>query len=154
NLETISDIKSVAPDLNLGVDNAWLNREGDGYNGFIDTYGFEFGNAYPMQIGLVYKAVESGDMDVGLAYTTDGRIKSYDLVNLEDDKHFFPPCDASPVANQEVLDRFPEIEGLLNKLAGTIDNEKMIEMNYAADVDMKEPAVVATEFLEEHNYFQ
>ncbi|HLR60501.1 MAG TPA: osmoprotectant ABC transporter substrate-binding protein [Pseudogracilibacillus sp.] len=154
NLETISDIKSVAPDLNLGVDNAWLNREGDGYNGFIDTYGFEFGNAYPMQIGLVYKAVESGDMDVVLAYTTDGRIKSYDLVNLEDDKNFFPPYDASPVANQEVLDRFPEIEGLLNKLAGTIDNEKMIEMNYAADVDMKEPAVVATEFLEEHNYFQ
>lgn len=154
NLEKVSDVEPLAADLSLGVDNAWLNREGDGYNGFIETYGFEFGKAYPMQIGLVYKAVESGNMDVVLAYTTDGRIKSYDLVTLEDDKNFFPPYDASPVANKEVLERFPELEGLLDRLAGTIDNDKMIEMNYEADVGMVEPAVVAKKFLEENNYFK
>lgn len=154
NLEKVSDVESVASDLRLGVDNAWLNREGDGYNEFIDMYGFEFGKAYPMQIGLVYKAVKSGDMDVVLAYTTDGRIKSYDLVNLEDDKNFFPPYDASPVANEEALERFPELEGLLDNLAGTIDNDAMIEMNYQADVEMIEPAVVAKNFLEKHNYFE
>src|SRR5699024_9811846 len=57
NLEKVSDVEDIAPDLDLGVDNAWLNREGDGYKAFIDMYGFEFGKAYPMQIGLVYKAV-------------------------------------------------------------------------------------------------
>lgn len=154
NLEKVSDVKPIASELNLGVDNAWLNREGDGYNGFIETYDFEFGKAYPMQIGLVYKAVQSGNMDVVLAYTTDGRIKSYDLVNLEDDKSFFPPYDASPVANKDVLERFPEIESLLDRLAGTIDNETMIEMNYEADVNMVEPALVAKKFLEENNYFK
>ncbi|MDY0406322.1 osmoprotectant ABC transporter substrate-binding protein [Virgibacillus sp. 179-BFC.A HS] len=153
NLKKVSDVKPLASELRLGVDNAWLNREGDGYKAFTKKYGFEFGKAYPMQIGLVYKAVQSGDMDVVLAYTTDGRIKSFNLVNLEDDKHFFPPYDASPVASNEVLKKFPEVKGILEKLAGTIDNDKMRQMNYDADVKMKEPAVVAKEFLEENHYF-
>lgn len=154
NLKTVSDVGEIAQDLRLGVDNAWLNREGDGYEAFTEKYGFEFGKAYPMQIGLVYKAVDSGDMDVVLAYTTDGRIESFDLVPLEDDKHFFPPYDASAVANNDVLERFPEVEGIIEKLAGKIDDEAMRKMNYEADVKMKEPSVVAKEFLEEHNYFE
>lgn len=154
NLTTVSDIEDIAPNLRLGVDNAWLNREGDGYKAFIDMYGFEFGKAYPMQIGLVYKAVNSGDMEVVLAYTTDGRIESFDLVPLEDDKHFFPPYDASPVATNEVLEKFPEVEGVLDKLAGQIDDDTMRKMNYEADVQMKEPSVVAREFLEAHQYFE
>lgn len=153
NLTTVSDVKDLAPDLRLGVDNAWLNREGDGYQAFIEQYGFEFGKAYPMQIGLVYKAVNSGDMDVVLAYTTDGRIESFDLVPLEDDKLFFPPYDASAVATNEVLERFPEVEGVIEKLAGQIDDETMREMNYQADVKLKEPYIVAKNFLEKHNYF-
>ncbi|MFD2211957.1 osmoprotectant ABC transporter substrate-binding protein [Virgibacillus halophilus] len=154
NLHKVSDVKSLAPDLRLGVDNAWLNREGDGYKAFTKKYGFEFGKAYPMQIGLVYKAVKSGNMDVVLAYTTDGRIKSFDLVTLEDDKHFFPPYDASPVASNDVLKKFPEVKSILQKLAGTISNDKMRQMNYEADVKMKEPAVVAKEFLKKNNYFE
>lgn len=153
NLETVSDVEAIADDLRLGVDNAWLNREGDGYEAFIEQYGFEFHKAYPMQIGLVYKAVDSGDMDVVLAYTTDGRIESFDLVPLEDDKQFFPPYDASAVATNDVLERFPEVEGIIEKLAGEIDDETMRKMNYEADVKLKEPSVVAEEFLEEHNYF-
>lgn len=153
-LEKVSDIEDIAGELEFGVDNAWLNREGDGYEAFIEQYGFEFAKAYPMQIGLVYKAVDTGDMDVVLAYTTDGRIADFDLVPLEDDEQFFPPYDASLVANDDVLEENPELEGLLDNLAGTIDDEKMREMNYEADVQMKEPSLIAKEFLEEHNYFE
>ncbi|WP_077298487.1 osmoprotectant ABC transporter substrate-binding protein [Virgibacillus pantothenticus] len=154
NLQKVSDIEPYAADLRLGVDNAWLNREGDGYQGFVDTYGFEFGKAYPMQIGLVYQAVDSGNMDVVLAYTTDGRIEAFDLVSLEDDKNFFPPYDASPVARNDILKSHPEVRDILESLAGKIDEETMRYMNYEADVKMKEPYVVAKEFLEEHNYFE
>lgn len=153
NLKKVSDIKDLAPDLRLGVDNAWLNREGDGYPAFIETYGFEFGKAYPMQIGLVYKAVGSGEMDVVLAYTTDGRLEDYDLVTLEDDEQFFPPYDASLVARNDVLEEYPGLEETLNKLVDKIDQETMRKMNYEADVKMKEPSVVAKEFLEDNNYF-
>ncbi len=154
NLEKVSDLEAVANDLHFGVDNSWLNRKGDGYEGFIDMYGFDFGDVFPMQIGLVYQAAASGDMDVVLAYTTDGRIKAFDLTVLEDDKQFFPPYDTSVVARNEILDQHPELEGILQKLIGQIDTEKMQEMNYEADGLLKEPAIIAREFLEEMNYFE
>lgn len=73
-----------------GVDTSWITRKGDGYEGFKEEYGFAFDSILPMQIGLVYDAVAAGKMDIVLGYSTDGRIGSYDLVMLEDDKRFFP----------------------------------------------------------------
>lgn len=154
NLKTVSDLKRVASKHSLGVDSSWLKRKGDGYEGFVKTYGFKFSRTFPMQIGLVYQAVGSGKMDVVLAYTTDGRLKAFDLVTLEDDKHFFPPYDASPVARNDVLKQHPQIRDILERLVGKIDTDTMLEMNYEADVNMKEPATVAREFLEKHDYFK
>ncbi len=54
-----------------------------------------------MQIGLVYDAVEAGKMDIVLGYSTDGRIASYDLVMLEDDRQFFPPYDVCSSCRQQ-----------------------------------------------------
>ncbi|MDM5200985.1 osmoprotectant ABC transporter substrate-binding protein [Fictibacillus enclensis] len=154
NLKTVSDLEKHAQDLKLGVDNAWLKRKGDGYQGFTEKYGFEFGKTYPMQIGLVYQAAAKGKMDVVLAYTTDGRIKSYDLKVLEDDKKFFPPYDCSLVARNDVLKEHPELKSKLEKLSGKIDTETMQAMNFEADGKKKEPAIIAKEFLEKHNYFE
>ncbi|MGN9866628.1 osmoprotectant ABC transporter substrate-binding lipoprotein OpuCC [Bacillus swezeyi] len=154
NYETISDLKKDAGKLKLGVDNAWLKRKGDGYQGFKQTYGFEFGSTFPMQIGLVYDAVKNGKMDIVLAYSTDGRIKAYDLKILKDDKHFFPPYDSSPVVPEKVLKEHPELEGVISKLIGKIDTDTMQELNYEVDGKLKEPSVVAAEFLKKHNYFQ
>ncbi|MBE1555995.1 osmoprotectant ABC transporter substrate-binding protein [Sporosarcina limicola] len=153
NIKTVSDLKKFAPNLRLGVDNSWIKRKGDGYEGFIKDYGFEFGHLYPMQIGLVYKAVNSGEMDVVLAYTTDGRVKSYELVVLEDDKRFFPPYDASPVIRNDVLEKHPELNAILQKLVGKFSTKNMQVLNYEADGKMKEPSLVAKEFLEENHYF-
>ena len=152
-LKTISDIEGIADDLTLGVDNSWLNRAGDGYEGFVDTYGFKFGEALPMSLGLVYQAVNSGKMDVVLAYSTDGRIKAFNLKTLVDDKKFFPPYESSPVTRKDVIEKHPEIDVILKKLVGKIDGETMTNLNYEADVNKKEPAIVAKEFLEENNYF-
>lgn len=152
NLEKVSDLEEQADKLRVGVDGSWINRAGDGYEGFQETY-FGFENISPMQIGLVYDAVESGRMDAVLAYTTDGRIAAYDLKILEDDRQFFPPYDASMVVDNELLREHPELEAILNRLVGTIDTEKMQELNYEADFFMKEPAVVAREFLDENQFF-
>ncbi|MBJ7571680.1 osmoprotectant ABC transporter substrate-binding lipoprotein OpuCC [Bacillus halotolerans] len=152
-VNTVSDLKKNATEYKLGVDNAWLKRKGDGYKGFVSTYGFEFGTTYPMQIGLVYDAVKNEKMDAVLAYSTDGRIKAYDLKILEDDKQFFPPYDCSPVIPEKVLKEHPELEGIIDKLIGKIDTETMQELNYEVDGKLKEPSVVAKEFLEKHHYF-
>ncbi|MFB7642007.1 osmoprotectant ABC transporter substrate-binding protein [Peribacillus butanolivorans] len=150
----ISDLEKDAGNLRLGVDSAWLKRKGDGYKGFVDTYGLEFGETYPMQIGLVYDAVKNGQMDIVLAYSSDGRIKVNNLQLLEDDKQYFPPYDCSPAVTKDALERYPEIEDQLTKLIGEITTETMQELNYEVDGNLKEPSIVATEFLEAHNYFE
>lgn len=152
-IETVSDLESYAGDLKFGVDNAWINRKGDGYDGFKETY-FPFGEIYPMNIGLVYQANASGHMDVVLAYSSDGRIMEFDLKVLEDDEKFFPPYDASPVINNDVLREQPELGDILEKLSDTISTEKMQEMNYQADAKLKSAENVAKDFLEENNYFE
>lgn len=153
NLKTVSDLASVAGELEAGVDTSWMNREGDGYKAFVEEYGFDFSRTYPMQIGLVYDAVDSGELDVVLGYTTDGRIASYDLVVLEDDLNFFPPYDASPFADTELLEKKPEVKDALERLVGEISTKKMQELNFLADNNLIEPAVVAEDFLKEHDYF-
>ncbi|MBP1968330.1 osmoprotectant transport system substrate-binding protein [Virgibacillus natechei] len=152
-LEAISDLEPYADDLRFGVDNAWINREGDGYNGFIETY-YEFGDVFPMNIGLVYQAAASGHMDAVLAYSSDGRIQEFDLKVLEDDLQFFPPYDTSPVIQNKVLEEHPEIGSILDRLSGTISTEKMQELNNKADARLENPGKIAEEFLEENNYFE
>ncbi|MDT2659115.1 osmoprotectant ABC transporter substrate-binding protein [Enterococcus hulanensis] len=154
NLKKVSDLKKHAGELKAGVDTAWITREGDGYDGFKNAYGFEFSSILPMQIGLVYDAVDAGKMDIVLGYSTDGRIASYDLVMLEDDLHFFPPYDAAAVATDEVLKKNPKIRTALKRLEGTITTKEMQKLNYRADNDLVEPSVVAEDFLKQHNYFE
>ncbi|AKG74499.1 osmoprotectant ABC transporter substrate-binding protein [Salinicoccus halodurans] len=153
-LETVSDLEEHKDELELGVDSSWLNREGDGYPGFVDHYGFSFDTVRPMQIGLVYDALDNGSLDVSLGYTTDGRIASYDLVVLEDDKEFFPAYDTSALATDELLEEYPELVDIVGKLTGKISTEQMQQLNYKADGEGREPALVAEEYLEEHNYFE
>lgn len=153
NLKKISDLKNVADQLTAGADTSWIDRQGDGYKGFTEEYGFDFKRVFPMQIGLVYDAVAAGKMDVVLGYSTDGRIGSYDLVMLEDDLKFFPPYDASIVATDAILKDNPELKDILSKLSGTISTKKMQELNYQADNDLMEPAIVAERFLKDNHYF-
>ena len=150
----ISDLKKHAKDLRVGMDSSWQNRKGDGYPGFKQEYGIHFGTVRPMQIGLVYDALNSNNLEVAVGYSTDGRIAAYDLKVLKDDKQFFPPYDASSVMKNDLLKKYPELKPTMQKLEGKISTTKMQELNYKADGQGQEPAVVAEEFLKEHNYFE
>lgn len=154
NLKKVSDLKKVANKLRAGVDSSWMKRKGDGYEGFKKKYGFDFKDTKPMQIGLVYEAVNANKMDIVLGYTTDGRIQSYDLQILEDDLHFFPPYDANPVATNALLDKQPEVKKILESMKNKISTEEMQKLNYEVDNNLKEPAVVAEEYLKKHDYFK
>lgn len=153
-LETTSDLAEYTDEFAVGVDTSWFNRPGDGYPAFQEAYGFAFDNIRAMQISLVYEALSTGSLDLALGYTTDGRIPAYDLVVLEDDMQFFPPYDASPFATHEIIEEYPEIDEALSRMTGTISTETMQNLNYRSDEEGIEPALVAEEFLEEHNYFE
>ena len=147
-LEKISDLQGVAGDLTLGATQEFLVRP-DGLPGMTELYGIEFGSEQGLDPGLVYAAVENGDVDVITATATDGRIPALDLVVLEDDKNFFPPYYAAPVVDTELLEQNPEIADILNQLAGEIDDETMADLNYRIDEGGEEPNDVARAFLEE-----
>ncbi|PZO95733.1 MAG: osmoprotectant ABC transporter substrate-binding protein [Streptococcus pyogenes] len=153
-LTTISDMAKIKDSAKVGIDSTWMNRKGDGYPDFTKTYGFSFDHISPMQIGLVYDAVASNKMQSVLGYSTDGRIKSYHLTILKDDKHFFPPYECSMVVNNKLLKKYPELKPLLHRLDGQISLEEMQSLNYKVDDQLLEPSVVAKQFLEKHHYFK
>lgn len=153
NLNTVSDLAPYAKSWNAGVDSSWMNRKGDGYKDFKQAYGFDFKRVYPMQIGLVYDAAQQGKMQAILGYSTDGRIKSYHLKVLQDNRHFFPPYEAAAVANKSILQKYPKLKSTIHKLDGQIDLKTMQTLNYEVDDQLLEPATVAHNFLKQHHYF-
>jgi osmoprotectant transport system substrate-binding protein len=153
-LETVSDLEEYKDEFSVGVDTNWMTREGDGYNAFIEKYGFEFDDLFPMSLGLLYTALSNEEIDVGLGYSTDGQIPAQNLVLLEDDQRLFPPYDASPLAKAEIVEEYPELDGIFKKLEGQIDEEEMQNLNYISENYLLEPRTVAFDWLEENNYFE
>ncbi|WP_309121316.1 glycine betaine ABC transporter substrate-binding protein [Paenibacillus sp.] len=153
-LETVSDLGGVAGEMRLGVDTTWLERDNDGYAAFKEFYDYEFGKTFPMEISLVYEAVANDEVDVVLAYTTDPRLKEFDLKVLKDDKQFFPPYDGSAVVRNDALESHPELKEVVGLLEGKIDTETMTALNYEVDVNKRDAAEVAKEFLQENGLLQ
>lgn len=147
-IKSFSDLAQVSGNLVFGAEHEFFDRQ-DGYDGLVEMYGMSFkGDPKKMNVSLKYQAIGNGDMDVTDAFATDGPIMKYNLKVLKDDKGFFPPYFAAPIIRNETLEAYPELEEVLNLLAGRIDDEKMTELNYKIDVEGKEVGAVAKEFLQ------
>lgn len=152
-IETISDLVEHAGDLTFGAPQETMVRE-DGLPGLEATYRLEFGDAVGLDPGLMYSAVDNGDVDVITAFATDGRIQSMDLKVLEDDKGFYPPYYAAPVVRQELLDASPEVREVINQLAGRLDDATMTQLNFQADEEGMETSEVARQYLIEEGLIE
>ncbi|WP_246871643.1 glycine betaine ABC transporter substrate-binding protein [Pantoea ananatis] len=136
----------------LGLDLEFYGRS-DGMKPLQKTYNLTLDRPQIRQMdpGLVYNAVRDGFVDAGLVYTTDGRVKGFDLKVLEDDKHFFPSYNVTPVVRQDVLASHPGLEAALNQLSPLITDEAITEMNKRVDIDHQSPEQVARDFLQSKN---
>ena len=144
---SISDLRSAAQSLSAGFTAEFAERA-DGYPGLQNAYGFKFSTTHDMDPGLIYKSIADGRVDIICAFSTDGRIKAYDLQPLTDDKGYFPPYYAAPVVRRQILEKHPEIKNVLRKLASVIDDKTMQNLNYAVDEEKQSAQVVARRFLE------
>jgi osmoprotectant transport system substrate-binding protein len=99
-----------------------------------------------MDLGLLYRALNSHQVDMIAANSTDGPIQAFKLTALEDDKHYFPPYQAVPLVRDDALRRWPQIQTALDALAGKITAEDMRAMNEAVDGQHRDPAEVVREF--------
>ncbi|HZI95321.1 MAG TPA: glycine betaine ABC transporter substrate-binding protein [Patescibacteria group bacterium] len=146
-LARISDLEGVRTTFRAGFGYEFIERA-DGYRGLCAAYGFEFAKPpKEMDLGLIYRALSERQVDVVAGNSTDGLIESMGLVVLADDRRYFPPYDAAPVARATFLKSHPEVETILGELAGRITEKEMRRMNHAVDAEKRSPADVAGEFL-------
>ncbi|MDQ6942656.1 MAG: quaternary ammonium transporter [Candidatus Eremiobacteraeota bacterium] len=147
----LSDLAPKAAELRLGAVPEFLKRA-DGLPGLQKRYGgFRFKQVKIVDNGLKYQALEHGDVDVILAFTTEGNLKANNLVVLEDDKHLFPPDQVAPVARKAVVDAKPALVKALDALAPLLTDDVMQNLNLQVDGPQKrEPADVARDFLKQH----
>jgi osmoprotectant transport system substrate-binding protein len=146
-LKTISDLARVADRFRPGFGYEFAARP-DGWDGLLKAYGLGFSNSpRTMDLGLTYKAVAAGDVDLIAGNSTDGLIASLSLVVLTDDRHYFPPYAATIVSRADLDGKCPGARAALDKLSQTIDDATMRRLNFEVDGRKRDVTVVAREFL-------
>ena len=131
--------------LQAGFTPEFMGRQ-DGDLGLRSVYGLNV-NPKVVSDAIMYKAAYEGELDLISGYSTDGRIKAFDLYVLEDDKRIFPPYFAAPIIKTKTLEKFPELEKTLNLLAGKFTDSIMTDLNYQSDYLNQTPEKIAKDFL-------
>jgi osmoprotectant transport system substrate-binding protein len=99
-----------------------------------------------MDLGLLYRALSSGQVDMVAGNSTDGPIRALGFVVLEDDKHYFPPYEAVPLVRQDSIARHPGIRMAMDRLAGKVSADEVRGMNYAVESEHRPVVDVVREF--------
>lgn len=151
-LETVSDLIPVADRLTFGAEHEFFTQEGSmKFGPFTSFYGLNFKDQLSVDVSLKYAAAERGSFDVTEVYATDGLNRKANLKVLEDDRNFFPDYNGAFLVREDTFEKFseaaPQLEEVLNLLAGRISNSDMVEMTYQVDVMGRSVDDVAGAFL-------
>ena len=147
-LARISDLRPYAPTLVMGGDYEFFARPE--WTAIRDTYQLAFSDLRTMDPTLMYQAAAQRQVDVISAFSSDGRIRAYDLVVLEDDRAAIPPYDAVVLAGRALAERAPDVIEAFAQLTDQISVERMRELNFAVDVAQENPTALAQQFIREH----
>ncbi len=146
-LETIEDLQKVEDLFQPGFGYEFVERQ-DGWQGLLDAYRLKFVKPpKTMDLGLTYRALSEGEVDLIAGNSTDGLIQHLGLVALRDSKDYFPPYDAAIVYRKDITEACPAAVEAFESLRGTIDEPTMRRLNYAVDGEHRDVAEVVREFL-------
>lgn len=158
NLTKMSDLQNLPVEERTFCVEAEFNSRADGMSPMLEHYDLPRGSGVPddniglYDTGAIYAATADGACNFGEVFTTDGRILALNLRVLEDDRGYFPAYNGSPVYNQEFVDEFPEIEDTLAPIMAELDNETLQELNAQVDVEGRDPADVAFDWMVENGF--
>ena len=146
-VHTLSQAAKYTPSWRAAFGYEFMDRA-DGYTGLVRTYGLKFA-APPllMDLGLLYRALISRQVDLIAGNSTDGQIQAYHLAILQDDRRYFPPYQAVPIVRESTLGRYPVLRRSIDALAGAISDAEMRQMNYQVVGQHKDVTQVVREFL-------
>ena len=154
-IKSMSDLAKYVSDnpgkLKITSNNEFFARP-DGLPKMIKTYGFKLDitTVTQMDSGLIYLALKDAKIDVGLGFTTDGRIRAYDFVALADDKEMFPTYNPCMVVHKSFLDKDPDIAPYFEKLGAVLDDAAITELNFLVAEKKEDPKKVAETYLKEN----
>jgi len=149
-LHSIADLAKLAGRWRAGFGFEFIERA-DGFQGMARAYGLVFATPpTALDLGLTYRALADGKVDVIAGNSTDGQIAALDLVALADDRHYFPPYQAAPVLRADLLTRHPAIGPALDELAGRLSDGEMRRLNALADVQHRDIGEIAREWLQQN----
>ncbi|MGJ3559830.1 glycine betaine ABC transporter substrate-binding protein [Streptomyces sp. INA 01156] len=150
--KSLSDVAALAKSdpaaVTLCVEGEFANRA-DGLPGMEKAYGMNVGagNITQMDTGIIYTQTAKGACTYGEVFTTDGRIKSMNLVVMADDRKFFPNYNAAPMINTGTFKEWPAIAEVLDPVTARLDNEVARTLNAKVDVDGQDPHQVALDWM-------
>ena len=151
NLKTITDAAPHTGKWRAGFGQDFMSRA-DGYPGFSKAYKLNFAEVREMDLSLTYIALSSKQVDLIAGNSTEGRIAQLDLVQLADDRHYFPPYEAVYLVRQETLRRMPQLQEALARLANAISTDEMRQLNYEIDGNKRDPKDVVRTWLAQKRF--
>jgi osmoprotectant transport system substrate-binding protein len=152
NIETIEDLVPFAPEIILGSDLVFHERE-DGLLRLKEVYGIEFKDVKPMSPSLMYEAIDKDQVGAIPPYTTDSRVDLYNLKVLEDNKAAMPPYETMLLIRSDLASN-AGIVSALSSLNNAIDTDTMRELNAQFDIEKKEASDIAQVYLREKGFIQ
>jgi osmoprotectant transport system substrate-binding protein len=149
-IRTLSQLAACAKPLSFAVDHEFTARP-DGLPGLAAAYKLNIpeDHVLVMDNAIIYKALKERQADLGMGFSTDGRIQAFNLVNLEDDKQFFPAYNPAPNLRVKFAQENPRVVDMLDKVSARLDNKTMMHLNYLVDIEQKVPRDVAKAWLKE-----
>lgn len=147
NLRTLSDLAREGGQLGAGFTADFIGRP-DGLQGLARVYGLAPREVRPLSPAVKYEALAQGAVDVIDGYSTDGLLARYDLVTLEDDRHFFPPYEAAALVSPRLARERPDAVAALTELSGRLDESRMRALNRRLEVEREDVRRVAATLLD------
>ncbi|NNH72438.1 glycine betaine ABC transporter substrate-binding protein [Nocardia uniformis] len=152
-VRTLSDYAALVnsdPDAAVTCVGTEFSVRQDGFPGLIAKYGIDPDKARKriVQDALVYQSTaDATQCRFGSVAATDGRIPALNLQLLEDDLTFFPKYNAALVMREDFAKANPRIIEIMTPISDLLTNESITELNRQVDVEGREPAEVARDWL-------
>jgi osmoprotectant transport system permease protein len=151
NLKTISDVAPHTAKWRAGFGQDFMSRA-DGYPGFSKAYNLKFAEVREMDLSLTYIALSSGQVDLIAGNSTEGRIAQLDLVQLTDDRRYFPPYEAVYLVRSDTLARSRQLEEVMATLRSAISTDEMRQLNYEIDGNKRDLKEVVRTWLAQKRF--
>ena len=145
-IKTFQDLQQNAEKIVFG-DWGFLAMPTTGRSRIEDLFGpFNFEKVMDIDFSLGFDMLDNGSCDAIIGITTDAKLSDPKYVCLEQGVEVWCRYYQAPFVRQEILDKYPEVENIINNISAGLDTDSIIAMNYKCNVEMQEVETVAREF--------